>query len=283
MKPYNFRYENPKNINEVLDLLADESCDSNLIAGGQSLMPMMNFRLAKPELLIDINGIQELTGISESGNEIIIGSMTRYIELEQSAIVDEYLPLIAMALPYIAHSAIRNRGTIGGSIALADPAAEMPAIMLALDADIIAVSKCAERRIPAGEFFLGLFETSLRADEIIKAIAIKKSTGKRRFAFHELSRRHGDYALVGIFASAHSFDPLVDPRITYFGINDRPVRAQAVETLLGGFRAGDHNQLDKIVEAAGELEFVDDIHASSQMRCHLAKTLLQRAIGELVS
>ena len=181
MKPYNFRYENPKNIDEVLNLLADKSCDSSLIAGGQSLMPMMNFRLAQPELLIDINGIKELTGISESENEIIIGSMTRYIELEQSAIVNDYLPLIVMALPYIAHSAIRNRGTIGGSVALADPAAEMPAIMLALDADIIAVSKGAERRIPAGEFFLGLFETSLRDDEIISSIAFQKSTKKTAF------------------------------------------------------------------------------------------------------
>ena len=283
MKPYDFRYENPKNIDEVLDLIADECCDCNIIAGGQSLMPMMNFRLAQPEMLIDINGIQELTGITESGSEIIIGSMTRYVELEQSAIINAYLPLIAMALPYIAHSAVRNRGTIGGSIALADPAAEMPAIMLALDAEIIAVSKHAERRIPAGDFFLGLFETGLRDDEIIKAIAIQKSTGERRISFHELTRRHGDYALVGLFATTMSINPLVDPRIIYFSISDRPVRAQAVETLLSGFRAGDHDQLDKVVEAVAKMEFVGDLHASSQMKCHLAQILLKRAIGELVS
>jgi carbon-monoxide dehydrogenase medium subunit len=283
MKPSSFKFANPKNLHEALELYADDSCDSIIIAGGQSLMPMMNFRLAQPELLIDINGIEELTGISESEGEITIGSMTRYVELERSDIINKHVPLITMALPYIAHSAIRNRGTIGGSMALADPAAELPAIMLTLDADITAVSRSGERSISAREFFLGLFETNLDDDEIIKAITIPKPASKQRFAFHELTRRHGDYALVGIFATALSNDPLADPRVTYFGINDRPVRAQMVEQVLEGFQVGDTDKLGNIVKAAGEMEFVGDLHASSDMKRHLAKVLLGRAITELVT
>lgn len=207
MKAADFDYTKPRTVDEALAILANHGGEVRPIAGGQSLMPMMNFRLAQPDMLLDLNALEELQGIRDGGDCIIIGAMTRYRALECSALIGTHLPLVATALPHIAHAAIRNRGTIGGSIALADPAAEMPALMLALEATITVVSTRGARHIAADDFFLGLYETALADDEIITEICVPKAGLVARFAFHELARRHGDYAMVGIAMTAQQIEP----------------------------------------------------------------------------
>lgn len=281
MKAPDFEYEMPATLDEALALLSGEGREAQLIAGGQSLMPMMNFRLAQPDLLVDLNGIDELKGIAEDGEAISIGAMSRYSDLDRSAAVETHLPLVKMALPHIAHAAIRNRGTIGGSIALADPAAEMPAVMLALDMTVVTVSAAGERRIPADEFFLGLYTTALDEGEIIKAISVRKARSGARFAFKELARRHGDYAIVGVAIAADGADPISKARIVFFGVNDRPIRATGAEDALNGRAGGDDKALAEALDAVGSLEFNGDLNASADMKKHLAQVILKRAMAEL--
>ncbi|HMB48434.1 MAG TPA: xanthine dehydrogenase family protein subunit M, partial [Afifellaceae bacterium] len=239
MKPAEFQYERPGTLSEALSLLAGaDGGEVRALAGGQSLMPMMNFRLAAPDRLVDLNGIGELAGIEETGETVRIGAMTRYSALERSETVRQHLPLVASALPHIAHPAIRNRGTIGGSVALADPAAEMPAVLLALDATIIVVSERGERQVKADDFFLGLYETALEPGEIVRAVSVPKASATARFAFRELARRHGDYAMAGVAMAAQGKEPLSGLRIAFFGACDRAIRATGAEEALNGHAAG---------------------------------------------
>lgn len=245
MKAPDFDYACPKTLREAFALLDQTDREAMPLAGGQSLVPMLNFRLAAPELLVDLNGLGELSGIADKDDAVVIGAMTRYEELERSDLVVEHLPLMIKALPFIAHPAIRNRGTIGGSVALADPAAEMPALLLALDATIVVASQKAERSIAADDFFLGLYETALRSGELVKAVSIPKAAGARRFAFDELTRRHGDYAMVGLAAVAAATAPLKDLRLAFFGIGDRAVRARGAEQVLSGHAFDDEDALQQ--------------------------------------
>jgi carbon-monoxide dehydrogenase medium subunit len=281
MKPPNFDYERPATLAEALALLGGSDGEARPLAGGQSLMPMMNFRLAGPDLLVDLNGIEELAGIAETGDAILIGAMTRYAALERSELVAKHLPLVMMALPHIAHPAIRNRGTIGGSVGLADPAAEMPAVLLALGATIIAVSAAGERSIAADDFFLGLYETALRPGEIVKAISVPKAGGTDRFAFHELARRHGDYAMAGVAIAASGTSPLSGLRIAFFGVCDRAIRANGAEDALNGRAAGDDAALERAAGTLDAMDFDGDLNASAETKRHLAKVLLKRAVQEL--
>lgn len=281
MKAPEFDYACPRTLDEALTLLDQSDDDVMPLAGGQSLMPMLNFRLTAPGLLVDLNRIDDLAGISDERDTIVIGAMTRYEELECSDLVAKHLPLVTRALPCIAHPAIRNRGTIGGSVALADPAAEMPALLLALDATIVIASAQGERSIGAGDFFLGLYETALRSGEIVKALSIAKAAGARRFAFDELARRHGDYAMVGLAVTADESAPLAGLKLAFFGIADRAIRAVAAEHVLDGHMPDDENALQLARDALDALAFDGDLHASAATKRHLAGVLLKRVLRAL--
>jgi carbon-monoxide dehydrogenase medium subunit len=281
LKAADFDYIRPDTLEEALVTLATHDGEARPIAGGQSLMPMMNFRLSQPDLLVDLNALEDLKGIEEKNDSILVGAMTRYSELDRSAVVAQHLPLVKMALPHIAHAAIRNRGTIGGSVSLADPAAEMPALMLALDAVIIAVSSTGERRIAADEFFLGLYETALREDEIVKAVSIPKAPPGARFAFREIARRHGDYAMAGVAIAARESDPFDGMRIAFFSVSDRAIRALAAEDALNGRVGGDSDAVAAALATVDALELQGDLNASIATKTHLARVMLKRALREL--
>src|SRR5712672_4341623 len=223
MKAPRFAYARPASVAEALALLAEHKGDARVLAGGQSLVPMMNFRVAAPKVLVDINRIAALSGIKVTKNHVRIAALVRQVELERSADIAQHLPLVASAMPHIAHPAIRNRGTFGGSCALADPAAELPACALALGATFIAAGRRGERRIAAGDFFKGLYATALKAGELIVAAEFPLPKPGYASAFGELARRHGDYAMVGI--AAHGSKQGV--RVAFFGVGDRPKAIEA--------------------------------------------------------
>jgi carbon-monoxide dehydrogenase medium subunit len=267
VKAASFAYAKPRALAEALDLAARPS--AKILAGGQSLIPSLNMRLSSPELLVDINGLDELKGIRLDKDTIRIGALTTHAELERSDVVRKHLPLLAAAVPHIAHPAIRNRGTIGGSLALADPAAEYPACVLALDAAIIATGKKGERKIKAGDFFKGLFETALRPGEILTAVEFKAQKKDEKSAFLELARRQGDYATIGLAAFATNGTK----RLAYFGAGDRPILAQ---------HAAKAKDLDSAKAAlAQDLQPPADLYHSSATKLHLARVLLERAWNTL--
>lgn len=282
MKASDFAYEQPDDLSNALALLADKKREIQILAGGQSLMPMMNFRLAQPEVLLDLNRVDELQFISRKEDSLEIGAMTRYAQLEASALIRNHLPLISRALPFIAHSAIRNRGTIGGSAALADPAAEMPALLIALDATIVIRALSGQRHVAAGDFFQGLYETDLGSGELIEYISIPIQQPGRRFGFHELARRHGDYAMAGSVVTASCINPLEGLRIVFFAVSDRPLRATTVEEVIPDTGLSDevllqaHAQID-------QLDFHGDLNADEQTKSHLAKVVFKRAFEELMA
>ena len=281
MKAPDFDYYRPTSLDEALAVLADPTVDTQLLAGGQSLLPMMHLRLAQPELLLDLNKIEELDFIREQAGSVEIGSMTRYATLAQSSVIDLQLPLIARALPSIAHAAIRNRGTIGGSAALADPAAEMPALLLALDATINLSSQQGARSLSASDFFIGLYETAINEDEVIVSISIPKADANSWFGFYEITRRHGDYAMAGVAVAAGGKSPLTHLRIVFFGVADKPLRAIECEQRLEGIDTEDTQALDDALQAAAQtldqLELLDDPTTSAATRLQLSRVALRRA------
>lgn len=269
MKAPDFDYLRPSSLDAALAILAEHDGDAMPLAGGQSLMPMMNFRVASPEVLMDLADVAELRGIARDGAHVRIGAMTRYAVLMQDPIVQADVPLIGLALPHIAHDAIRNRGTIGGSLALADPAAEMPALMLALDATIEVAGSNGKRAIKADDFFLGTFETELEEDELITAVLIPAAATVQQFGFHELAQRHGDYALAGV-ALVRTESTY---RIAFFGVADRALRVPALEDALS------HNTaLQTALTHLGEIDFTDDLKAGAATRQRLAGVALTRAL-----
>ena len=277
MKAPDFEYQRPDTIRAALALLQDADGMAEVLAGGQSLMPMMNFRLAGPEVLVDLNGVVELTGITIDADWITIGAMTRYHMLEESADLAKAAPLVAKALPHIAHAAIRNRGTLGGSVALADPAAEMPALLLCLGGEIVLESVSGERTLAADDFFLGVYETARDPEELVTAIRIPVARPGQTFGFHEIVRRHGDYAMAGCMITADAEFGAV--RIAFFGVADRPIRAPGAEAALTGSDGGS-DALDAAVAALDALEFDGDMNADSTTKRHLAGVALRRAFAE---
>jgi carbon-monoxide dehydrogenase medium subunit len=280
VKPVPFAYRKARSLDEAVALLG-EHADARLLAGGQSLIATLNMRLSAPSLLIDINGIGGLDRIEVRGGMVEIGALVRHVQAERSETIAEHVPLIARAMPHIAHAAIRNRGTLGGSIAFADPAAELPACLLALDGEVEATGPQGKRTIKAQDFFKGLFETALGPQDVLAAIRFPVATPESRAGFAELARRHGDYAMVGLAASARASGAgLSDVRLAYFGIGDTPVRArQAEEALTGG--AIDDKRLDAAV-AALDLDPHDDIQATAPVKKHLAGVLLKRVAKQLM-
>ncbi|MEM8664808.1 MAG: xanthine dehydrogenase family protein subunit M [Pseudomonadota bacterium] len=270
MKAPDFQYRRPESVAAAIALLS-EGEDPMLLAGGQSLMPMMNLRMARPDMLIDLNRIDGLAYVRDDG-EIAIGAMTRYADLLTDGLVAAHLPLFTRAIPHVAHPAIRNRGTIGGSVALADPAAEMPALLLALGASIVVEGPAGQRTIDADDFFLGIYETARASDEIVVEIRVPKGGGP--FGFHELARRHGDYAMAGVALAWEA------PRIAFFGVADRAMRATATEAALQGQDPTDQAVVDRAI-AALDLPFAGDLHASAQTKAHYAGVVLRRALGDL--
>jgi carbon-monoxide dehydrogenase medium subunit len=272
LKPAPFAYAKARSLDHALELLRGEP-ESKVLAGGQSLMPTLNMRLSAPRLLVDINHIHDLRDISRDGDWLEIGALVRHAQAEQTPDIARLAPLIALALPHIAHPAIRNRGTIGGSIALADPAAELPACIVALDGEIEIAGSGGKRRVKAEAFFKGLFETALGLHEMITAIRVPVAQANERFGFAELARRHGDYALAGLAAKAAA-DGTV--RLVYFGVGVTPVRARAAEA---EFAKG--NVEDAVAALEDDLEPTDDVHASAAARLHLAGVLLTRVAKQL--
>ncbi len=277
MKASAFVYARATSIENALQLLAAHGPDAKVLAGGQSLMPAMNLRLISPDVVIDIGGLSELKGTSVHGQVLRIGALTRHADLMRSSEIATHAPLLAEAAAHVAHPAIRNRGTIGGSLAHADPAAELPACMLALDATIVARGSRGERRIAAADFFRGIFETALETGELLVAIEVPVARKNSAHFFQEFARRHGDYAIAGLAAQAVVENGrFTDLRLAYFALGDRSVLANAAGNLL------EVAVTPALVEEAsvaltGELDPHGDQQASPAMRQHLARVLLTRA------
>jgi carbon-monoxide dehydrogenase medium subunit len=248
-----------------------------LLAGGQSLIATLNMRLSHPALLVDINGVSGLDGIASRNGQIELGALVRHAQAERSAELARQAPLIALALPHIGHPAIRNRGTIGGSLAFADPAAELPACVLALDGELDIVGPQGQRTIKADDFFKRLFETALTPRDVLTAIRVPAADAETRVGFAEFARRHGDYALVGLAAGGRvEGKRLRDLRLVYFGVGETPVRARAAERALA---EGDTNAAASAL--AQDLTPSDDVHASGAVKSHLAGVLLRRVAHQL--
>jgi len=284
MKAPSFKYIRADSLDHALDLLADFGEDARVLAGGQSLLPVLNMRLAKPAVLIDINGIASLGGIESSADGLRIGALTRHCEVLASADVARVAPLLSEAMPHVAHPAIRNRGTFGGSLALADPAAEIPAICLALDAVFELRSKRGTRRVPAAEFFLDLYTTMLEPDEILVAAIIPVSDGPQRCAFEELARRRGDYAIVGTGARIRTApDGSTTVRIAMFGVGSAPILARATARALEN-RPLDRAALDDAREMLNQdISPMDDIHMSAAAKRYLAGVQLDDVLRRLAA
>jgi carbon-monoxide dehydrogenase medium subunit len=285
MKPAPFDYVRPASLAEAFDLLERHGAEARVLAGGQSLLPALALRLSEPALLIDIGSLDALRFIEQHDAAIHIGALTRHCELEASPLVAARLPLVAQAMPHLAHVAIRNRGTIGGSLALADPAAELPACMVALDATIVLASRAGERRVPAAAFFQGLYQTDLRPGELLVRIEIAPPASDWRFHFDELSRRHGDYAIAGLAAAVRmAGNSIDDVRLVFFGCGDRPMRAPGAEALAARQLAGEPRAaLQAALRAAlaTDLDPQSDANAAAATRLHLAAVLAERALRAL--
>ena len=282
MKAPSFGYARPASLAEAFALLGQHGERAKLLAGGQSLIPSLNMRLAAPELLIDLGALAELEGIEPLGGGLRIGARTRHCEIERSPLVAERAPLLAQAAPHIAHVAIRNRGTLGGSLALADPAAEWPACCVALGAQIVLGSARGERRVAAEQFFRALYATELAADEILLAVEIPAPSPQARSAFLELARRRGDYAMVGLAAQARGADGrLRDLRLVFLGVGAIPVLARRAMAAVEG-RAADAATIAAAQRALGEdLSPTGDLYTSPEAKRHLARVLTGRALAAL--
>jgi aerobic carbon-monoxide dehydrogenase medium subunit len=277
VKPAPFAYERARSLEHAIELIAGTE-DARLLAGGQSLIATLNMRLSRPQLIVDINRVPGLDRITLSNGQIEIGALVRYAQAERSAEVATHAPLIAKALPFIGHPAIRNRGTIGGSIAFGDPAAELPACFVALDGEAVIAGSSGNRVVKADAFYKGLYESTLTPHDVLIAIRIPAATSETRTAFAELARRHGDYAMVGLAATARANGKaLSDVRLVFFGVGTAPVRARNAETALA---SGDIEAAAKAL--AKDLDPPDDVQATGAVKRQLASVLLRRVTRQLM-
>jgi carbon-monoxide dehydrogenase medium subunit len=282
MKASAFSYARATSVVNALQLLAAHGEKAKVLSGGQSLMPAMNLRLISPELIVDIGEIAELWGIAVRGDVLSIGALTRHVDLLRSPEIAAHAPLLTQAVAHVAHPAIRNRGTLGGSLAHADPASELPACMVALNATIIVRGQGGERRIAAEDFFTGIYETALSAQELLIAVEVPVPRKNSAHFFHEFARRHGDYAIAGLAAQAIVQGGLfTDLRTAFFAVGDRPILAKAATKLVNV-----DITLAVLSEAAAtlgeELDPQEDQQASASMRRHLAKVLMARCASALL-
>jgi len=284
MKPAAFDYQAPDSLAAALALLAERGGDAKILAGGQSLIPVMNFRLAQPALLIDLNRVGELAFLQKTADGgLAIGAMTRQRRLERDPLVQEAAPLLAEAVPFIAHPQIRNRGTLGGSLSHADPAAELPALAVALRARLHLRRAGGERWVEARDFFAGLFTTALAPDEILAEVEIPPLPPRTGWSFMEVARRRGDYAQVGLAALVTLADDgrCREARLVFLSVGDRPVEASQAAGLLAGERL-----TPEVIAAAAdkaardEMDPGSDVHASAAFKRHLARVLTKRAVAK---
>jgi carbon-monoxide dehydrogenase medium subunit len=285
VKPAPFEYHAPETVTDVVDLLAAHGDEAKPLAGGQSLVPMLSLRLARFEHLVDLNRVAELSSVERRDGAVVIGAMTRQVVLERPGPARD-VPLLGLAAPLIGHFQIRNRGTVGGSVAHADPASELPAVTLALDAELHVAAPGGPRVVPAADFFVGNWTTVLDADELLTAIAFPVWAGRCGYAVEEMARRHGDFALTGAAcAVALDGDGRIErAAVALFGMGSTPLRAAAAEAALVG-RSGDEAELAEAAElAVRDLAPPDDVHASARYRravgAHVVRRGLQRALEE---
>ena len=282
MKASAFSYARAISVANALELLAAHGDRAKVLSGGQSLMPAMNLRLISPELIVDIGELAELRGIAVNGRTLRIGALTRHVDLQRSPDVAAHAPLLTEAIAHVAHPAIRNRGTIGGSLAHADPASELPACMVALNASIIVRGPKGERRIAAEDFFKGIYQTDLSPQELLIAVELPVVQKNSTHFFHEFSRRQGDYAIAGLAAQAIvAGDVFTDLRMTFFAVGDRPLLAKAANNLVNvPITPAGLSEASTIL--GNELDPPEDQQASASMRRHLAKVLMARCVSALI-
>jgi len=272
-------YEAPTTAAETVGLLAEYLDEASVLAGGQSLIPLLALRLARPAVLIDINGVAELSGVSATDGWVAIGAMTREYVAEASETVADTVPLLAAALPLIGHEAIRSRGTIGGSLAHADPAAELPAVARALDAEFVVRGQSGERVIPAAQWFEGYLTTSRRPDELLVEVRFPAAGRDTGVSFQEVARRHGDFAIVGLATSLTLSGGVInDARLAFAGLSDVPVRAAAAEDLLAGERPSAELFDEAARRATEDIDPPADLHGSSDYRKTVAAALVRRGL-----
>src|SRR4051812_24278190 len=282
MKARAFSYFRARTVEEALDAHARSRDDARYIAGGQSLVPALALRLQAPRILIDINHIEQLRGVTCEGEWLRIGALTRHCEMLTEPLIAEFAPLLRAAAPFVAHPAIRNRGTLGGSIALADPASEFPAMMLALDAEIEIAGASGRRRVRADDFFVDLFETAVGEGELVTAIFVPLFRSNQRICFDELARRRGDYALVGCGMLATCKDGLIEAiRIAFFSVGNVPTRARMAEAALNGFRIDAERIAAAQTALDRDLAPPESDEVPPAMRLHLARVLLGRLLGRM--
>jgi aerobic carbon-monoxide dehydrogenase medium subunit len=276
-------YEAPRTVSEAVELLAEHEDLASVLAGGQSLIPLLALRLAHPAVLIDINGVEELSGVSAAGGWVAVGAMTREYVAEESETLADAVPLLAAALPFIGHEAIRSRGTVGGSLAHADPAAELPAVARALDAELVVRGPSGERAVPAAEWFEGYLTTSRGPDELLTEVRFPAAGPGTGVSFQEVARRHGDFAIVGLAASVTLSDGAIsDARLAFAGLSDVPVRAADAEDLLVGERPSAELFDAAARRATTDIDPPADLHGSAEYRKKIAATLVRRGLAAAV-
>jgi carbon-monoxide dehydrogenase medium subunit len=283
MKPARFDYVAPETAGEAVSFLNGYEGEAKLLAGGQSLMPLLNMRLARPGLLVDLSRVKGLDYIRESAGGLAIGAMTSKREVERSALVERRQPLLREATIWIAHPQVRNRGTVGGSMAQADPAAEYPAVAVAMDAEMRVLGPAGERSIKAEDFFVTYLTTALEPNEVLIEVTVPALGERTGWAFQEVARRHGDFALAGtaVTMTLDAGGQCSEARIALFGVGPKAVRARGAEQMLIGARPGE-DLYSRVGQKAGEEieEPLSDVHASAEYRRHLAATLTRRALAE---
>jgi CO/xanthine dehydrogenase FAD-binding subunit len=280
MKPAVFEYVRPGSLEEALEVLRQRGDDAKVLAGGQSLVPLMNFRLARPAVIVDLNGLGALAYIRAEDGGLALGAMTRQRTIEKSAVVRERAPLLAEATPWIGHLPIRTRGTIGGSLVHADPAAEYPVVMMAMDAELTLVRQGGVRRVAAADFFETYLSTTIRPDEILTEIRLPALPPRAGVAFLEISRRHGDFAIVAAAAVVNldAAGAIAEARIALGGVGPRPVRARAAERLLAGQRPTASLVAEAARAVMPETDPPEDIHASAEYRREMSAVFARRAL-----
>jgi CO/xanthine dehydrogenase FAD-binding subunit len=286
MKPAPFEYHDPTTVDQAVALLREHEADVKLLAGGQSLVPLLNMRLARPAVIVDLNRVAGLDYIRRENGHLAIGALTRQRAVERSEVVAGAQPLLHAATKLIAHPQIRNRGTIGGSIAHADPAAEYPAVALALDAELVAVGPNGQRAIKAADFFVTYLTTALDPAEVLTEVRVPVLPERTGWSFQEVSRRHGDFALAGaaVTLTLGARGECETSRVALFGVAPTPVRARAVEEALLG-QTPDDVLFEAAAERAGDGldDALTDVHATAEFRRHLARVLTRRALVEAAS
>jgi aerobic carbon-monoxide dehydrogenase medium subunit len=283
MKPACFGYARPESIEEALDLLRRHGDEASVLAGGQSLVPMLNLRMARPGLLVDINRIPGLDRIEADSAGLTIGARARHVEVMKSHEARVVTPLLPMALAYVAHPAIRNRGTLGGSLSLADPAAELPACVVCLNAQVVLASSQGTRHVEAGAFFQGIYATALRPDEMIVRVNFPRLPSDWRFVFLEVSRRHGDYAMAGIAVAARTTGGrIAESRVVFCGLEVAPRRMTSIESCLDNTGVDDEDSFaSALEELVREAEPISGAGLPATYRLHLAGVLLRRALDRV--